>query len=225
MAMDSPDWQNIITLTSGGGVSDAPDWQTVVTGPGGTQPVGGGGTPSFMTPYVNSGFIGVTMDPFAALGTSGLLSPNCTLMSFAAGFTGPVHNVYVSVNGGSGSLTPNETYAGIYDFGETTANTFTLLCTSASGAAATAWASQGTVPVAMSTNPTLTIGKTYAVAVQVNGGGLSCNGNTIGGGWTSPTFTAAPWQAVFGNAATSLLSTIAFSAVLHPARLYLAYVN
>lgn len=205
-------------------MSDAPDWSEVVTGAGG-GPINVTGGASFMTPYVNSGFIGVTMDPFSTFSTAGLLSPSLTLMAFAAGFTGPVHNVYLSVNSGSGTLSATQTYAGIYDFGETTANTFTLLCTSASGIAASVWASQGTSPVAMTTNPTLTAGKTYAVGVQVVGGGPTCNGATIGGGWTSPTFTSAPWQATTGSSSTSLPATLAFSGVLHPARLYLAYVN
>lgn len=36
---DAPDWQNVVTVVSGG-VTDAPDWQQIVAGPGGTA-VGG----------------------------------------------------------------------------------------------------------------------------------------------------------------------------------------
>lgn len=36
MATDSPDWQEVVTLVSGGSVPDAPDWQRTVTGPGAT---------------------------------------------------------------------------------------------------------------------------------------------------------------------------------------------
>ena len=37
---DSPDWQRLVVITSGGGLTDAPDWQRVVTGPG-ANPVPG----------------------------------------------------------------------------------------------------------------------------------------------------------------------------------------
>lgn len=40
MAADAPDWERVVVVISGGGVSDAPDWQRTVTGPGGSS-VGG----------------------------------------------------------------------------------------------------------------------------------------------------------------------------------------
>lgn len=40
MTTDAPDWERVVVIISGGGVSDAPDWERTVTGPGGAA-VGG----------------------------------------------------------------------------------------------------------------------------------------------------------------------------------------
>src|SRR5271154_4862165 len=130
---DAPDWQEIVVLAPGSGLPDSPDWQNTVTGPGGTQPVTTGGA-SFLTPYTNSGFLGATIDPLIPTGGIGITSPSLTLLAFGATVTGPVHNIYVPLTAGA-VYTANQTYAGIYDFGNITPSTFTLLATSASGAA------------------------------------------------------------------------------------------
>lgn len=41
MAQDAPDWQRVVNVTAGPGMTDAPDWERVVVGPGGGS-VGGG---------------------------------------------------------------------------------------------------------------------------------------------------------------------------------------
>ena len=109
--------------------------------------------------------------------------------------------------------------------GQASAGNMTLLCTSASGAAATAWASQGSVPVAMTTNPTLTAGQSYAIGVQVVGGGLSCFGPDPQGSYTSPSFSTFPVQGVLGHSATSLLNPIPFASILHAGRYFMGMVN
>jgi hypothetical protein len=223
-ATDAPDWQTIITLQTGGAVTDAPDWTDVVTGPGGTQPVGGAGGNGLLGMWGNAGFLGVTIDPGIGPATQGLLGGNLSVMAFVALFTGPVNNVIVPLTAGS-ALTGNSTYAGVYDMGQASAGNMTLLCTSASGAAATAWAGQGSVPVAMTTNPTLTAGQSYAVGVQVVGGGLSCFGPSPAGNYTSPNFSTFPVQGVLGHSATSLLNPIPFSSLLHAGRYFMAMVN
>lgn len=221
--MDSPDWQNIITLVSGGGVSDAPDWQTVVTGPGGTQPVVSGTGASFLQPIINGGNLGCTMNPYFGQGGASLLGGSHYVMPFAAGFTGTVNNVVIPVTSGT-ALTSTTTFAGIYDWGETTAGTMTLLCSSASGVAATAWASSGLHPVAMSTHPTLTAGKTYAIAAQIGGATLPCAGTTLGTITTGPP-AQYPWglNVTFGG--TSLPATITFASGSISQRLFLGFVD
>jgi hypothetical protein len=223
-ARDAPDYQTIITLQTGGTLTDAPDWTNVVTGPGGTQPVVGTGGNGLLGMWGNAGFLGVTIDPGIGPGTQGLLSPNLTVMAFVALFTGPVHNVIVPLTGGN-TLTSNSTFAGVYDMGQASAGNMTLLCTSASGAAATAWTNQGSVPVAMTTNPTLTAGQSYAIGLQVVGGGLACFGPDPQGSYTSPNFSTFPVQGVIGNNATSLLNPIPFSSLLHAGRYFMAMVD
>lgn len=226
MSLDAPDWERIaVTVQAAGDVPDAPDWERIVVGSGGgpVTVVGGGGN-GLLGPWANAGFIGVTIDPGIGPGTQGLLSGNLTVMAFTALFTGPVHNVIVPLTSGN-TLTGNSTYAGIYDMGQASAGNMTLLCTSASGAAATAWTNQGSVAVPMTTNPTLTSGQSYAVGVQINGGGLACFGPDPQGSYTSPNFATFPVQGVLGHNATSLLNPIPFSSLLHAGRYFMAMVN
>lgn len=53
MATDSPDWQEVVTLTSGGSVPDAPDWQRTVTGPGAAS-ISSAFPPHLTTVYVST---------------------------------------------------------------------------------------------------------------------------------------------------------------------------
>lgn len=224
-SIDAPDWQRVVvTVTAMGDVPDAPDWQRVVVGPSGT-PVGGTSGNGLLGPWGNAGFLGVTIDPGIGPPTQGLLSPNLTVMAFTALFTGPVHNVIIPLTSGSAGFTANSTYAGVYDMGQASAGNMTLLCTSASGAAATAWANQGSVPVAMTTNPTLTAGQSYAIGVQVVGAGLSCFGPDPQGSYTSPGFSTFPVQGVIGHSATSLLNPIPFSSLNHAGRYFMGMVD
>lgn len=226
MSMDAPDYQTVITLVSGGSLSDAPDWQEVVTGPGGIQPVGSGAG-GFMGLYASGGFIGVTMDPNVAQNTVGLLGGTMYLNAFTAMATGPVHNVYVPVQTGN-TFTAADTWAAIYDFGQASAGHFTLLASSASGVAAGVWASSGANPVAMATNPTLTAGQIYTVATTCLGNTLTALGYTLGLGDTIlPKFANFPYRCNFGSGTTfnPMPATIAFSAVNLNPRVPLYYVD
>lgn len=221
---DAPDWERVVvTVEATGDVPDAPDWERIVVGSGGT-PIGGGGVgTSLIQPFVNAGFLGVTMHPYTGIGGASLLGGTLYIMPFAASATATVNNVLLAVATGT-SLTSTTTIAGIYDWGEATAGTMTLLCASASGAAATVWASSGIHPVAMSTHPTLTAGKTYAVAVQIGGGPLPVEGLTLSGISTGGLATF-PIGASLGGSATTLPGTITFLSANIALRTFLAYVD
>jgi hypothetical protein len=224
MSLDAPDWERIlVTVEAMGDVPDAPDWQRIAVGPGGTPVTGGGGGPSFLglySPY----YLGVTMDPQGAQNTVGTLGGYHWMMAFVATATGPAHNILLPLNN-TGTYTSGTTWAGLYDFGQTTPNTFTLLAQTASGAAATAWDPGGFTSVALSTNPTLTAGQTYAVAVLSNGGTLTTWGYTLGGGGTVRNATSTPFQCFINGGRTTLAPTLAFSAMTGSLRNFLAYVN
>lgn len=204
-------------------MTDAPDWQEVIVGPGGTPISGGGVSSSLLQPFFNAGFLGATMHPYTGVTGASLLSGTLYLMPFAAAATAAVQNVLLAVATGT-ALTSTTTIAGIYDWGETTAGSMTLLCASASGAAATVWASSGIHPVAMSTHPTLTAGKTYAVAVQVNGATLPVEGLTIAAITTGGLATFPIGGSINGSAST-LPSALTFVSVNIALRTFLAYVD
>ena len=88
MATDSPDWQEVVTLTSGGAVPDAPDWQRTVTGPS-AAPIGGG-KPTFVTSWITSN-----------IATSGWYT--VTSVSLPAG-TWLVHGVVAAVQGSASQI-------------------------------------------------------------------------------------------------------------------------
>lgn len=163
------------------------------------------------------------MHPYTAIGGASLLGGTLYIMPFAAGATTTANNVTIPVTTGV-ALTSATTFAGIYDWGQTTAGTMTLLASSASGAAATAWASSGLHAVAMATPPTLTAGQTYAVAAQINGATLAVEGLTIGG-ITTGGLATYPVGATASSGGTSLPATITFLSASIALRTFLAYVN
>lgn len=223
-ATDAPDFQRVaITVPSTGAVTDAPDFQRIVVGGGGTPIVSGGVGASFLQPFINGGFLGVAMHPYFATGGASLLGGTSYIMPFACALTSPVHNVILPVKSGA-VMTAGTTFAGIYDWGETTAGSMTLLASSASGVAAAAWANAGVVPVAMTTNPTLTAGKTYAVLIQCNGNGPGCEGITLGTVETGPPATY-PMGLNVGAGGTSLPAAITFASATIALRLPNVFVN
>ena len=109
---DSPDYQNVVMLSSGA-VTDAPDWQEVIVGPGGA-PVGSG-TPFTWGP-ANYGWAGWTTDPAAALSDQILLATGHVILAlFYVATTATVTHLVWASFGGAG-ITPiaNESFMGLY---------------------------------------------------------------------------------------------------------------
>ena len=125
------------------------------------------------------GLLGWTGDPFLSGSNAQSASTKVFLVRFRCTVAGTAgHLVYTIQTAGSG-LTSNECFVGIYDSGQTTANTATLLSTSADQSGT--WTTAGTYATAMSTPPTLVAGQDYFVAFLCNGSTqpfLAREGNT-----------------------------------------------
>lgn len=225
MSLDAPDWQRVVTaVETVGAVPDAPDWQRIVVGPGGGA-INITGAPSWASLYVSAGYIGVPVSPLSSQNAINLNGGPVNMQAFTALFTGPVHSVAVAMRNGQ-PLTANENFVGIYDFGQTTANTMTLLAQSAAGVADPIWASSGTTPVPLSTNPTLTAGQTYMVATLNNGNTLTAYGpGQSAGGVANPLFSTYPWFCDLSGPHTTLPGTIAFSAVSESTAVIITFIE
>ena len=113
------------------------------------------------------GYLGWTGDPFLSGSNAQSASTKLFLVRFRCTVAGTAgHLVYTIATAGS-SLTSNECFVGIYDSGQTTANTATLLSTSADQSGT--WTTAGTYATAMSTPPTLVAGQDYFAAFLCNG--------------------------------------------------------
>lgn len=211
-AIDAPDWQRIVQAQEAGLSEDAPDWQRVVTGPGGGT-INITGSPSLLSLYASLGYIGCPLWPLGAQNGQSQNTGVVYLEAFQALFTGPAHSVSLAVRTGQ-TLTANENFVGIYDFGQATAGTMTLLAQSAAGAADSIWAvSSRSFPVPLSTNPTLTVGQTYVVATLCNGNIMNSFGPGQASAFVANPLAAFPLFSSFGPGHTTLPSTIAFSGV------------
>jgi hypothetical protein len=166
-ATDAPDWQTIVTLTTGSSVTDAPDWTDVVTGPGGTPPVVAAGASPFGV-YFAMGMLGVTCDIAPAGAGRGPTAGRMNFQTFTAGASGTVNNVYMYVVTG-GTLTANENFFCIYDWGVATANTYTLLGQTAAGAIDTALHSVQLVKGTLTVGVPVVSGTTYVMGFLTNG--------------------------------------------------------
>jgi hypothetical protein len=223
--VDGPDWERIVTTVAvTGDVPDAPDWERIVVGSGGTPvglPTAGFGYASI---FLAAGIVGVTLDGISQGNTTSILTGAVNLMAFTAMATKTVSTLWVPVTG-STTYTAGTTFGGLYDFGQASAGNFTLLAQSASGAAATAWATAGMTQLTISPSTKLTAGQQYALAVVVGGNSLPVQGNTLGGGIpVTPNYSSAPLQAIYGSH-TSLPSTLSFASAGHPGRFFLAYIS
>ena len=213
MSLDAPDWQRIVTAVEVmGTVPDAPDWERIIVGPSG-GPINITGSPSLLSLYATAGYIGVPVNPLGAQNGQSQNTGQLYLEAFNALFSGPVHSVSLAVRTGQ-TLTANENFVGIYDFGQTTANTFTLLAGSAAGAADSIWKNSGTVPVPLTTNPVLTVGQTYVVATLCNGNIMNSYGpGQSSAGVANPLPSTFPWFTQTGAGHTTLPATITFASV------------
>jgi hypothetical protein len=165
--MDSPDWQNIITLISGGGVTDAPDWQEVVTGPGGNPlPVAGVSPYSY---YQVLGYVGLTCDPTVANNSAAKATGALSMSAFVALSTASVNFMTFFV-GSPAACTANQNYLGIYDSGQAVAGQSALLGSTAAGVCDTPFNTSGLSRVQLQAPVSLVQGQMYYACILNNGG-------------------------------------------------------
>jgi hypothetical protein len=222
---DAPDWEHIVqTVEATGDVPDAPDWERIVVGPGGT-PVGpspGGGVISL---YYQAGFIGLTVDPAAVQSNSGHTEGVVGLITFTALATAEANYVYAIMAGGA-SCTADENFVGIYDQGNITADTFTLLAATATGVCDTPFADGGIQKLALSSSASLTEGLNYAVGFLNNGGAPTfCSASVTIEQACNPLGTTYPFRVFLAAPNTSLPHTIAYSATSLTNNVWLWYVS
>lgn len=160
MTIDAPDWQRIVTtVLAAGDVPDAPDWERIVVGPAGV-PVGPGAGFTSYSPYIGAGYIGLTADPYVYTAVTGHNAGVMSLTMFTALVTGTARFITMWV-GGAQSTTANENFVALYDTGQHTAATATLLGASAAGAADVPFATNGLAKIALSSSVPLTAGQNY----------------------------------------------------------------
>jgi hypothetical protein len=225
-ATDAPDWQTIITLQSGGALTDAPDWTDVVTGPGGTQPIsgGGGGTLSY---YFALGYLGVTCDPTVTNNGAAHTAGQIALNAFIAFSTASANFITMYVTSGS-SVTANQNYVGIYDAGQTTPGSATRLGVSAAGACDAVFNSTGLHKIALSAPVALTGGAMYYAAFLNNGGTPSFQNCSLVNPNTSvinPLGTTLPVRFDPAGSFTTFPSTAAFAGSTLQAGPWLMFVS
>lgn len=165
---DAPDWQHIVTLSTGP-VSDSPDWQTTVVGPGGT-PVGGGGPPD---PWdvSNWGIAGWTMPPTVPrTASTTLVNGNLYLSPMPVTVAQSVDHMAIQVNTACSSLTANHNFIGIYQTITTgvSEGDFALIASTAAGVAENALKFTGLQTVALSTTVALSASHLYYAALLTN---------------------------------------------------------
>jgi hypothetical protein len=213
MSLDAPDWQRLlVTVNAAGDVPDAPDWERIAVAPGG-QPIGptpGGGV---VSPYYVAGFKALTVDPATVTGVTGHATGVVALIVFTPFTTFTVNYVYCIIGGTSG-LTPNENYLGIYDCGQTTASTYTLLCATAAGVCDTAFATGGYQKIAIHNPVSLSGSENYALALLNNGANPSFDYAAPNNSATpNPLSTNYPFRSFSTATHTTLPTSIAYSAV------------
>lgn len=214
---DAPDWQEIVSIKPSGGVLDAPDWQRIRTGPNGTSPVTASGASPYSV-YASQGFIGLTMDPYCHTQFFAQTAGKVCFYAFTAMATAKIGHIMVQV-GTAATPTAHENFIMLFDWGETTAGTYTLLGQTAVGAIDAGLAAGGEVIGALSTSVSVTAGKVYAVGVLINGSvaslaSINYVGNTSPNplGLTAPVYvasTASTFVSPPGSLAFSSTATIA----------------
>jgi hypothetical protein len=168
-SIDAPDYQTILHLQTTGAPTDAPDWEHVATGPGGTPPVTVTGASPYSV-YAAMGLFGLTLDPMANTSTLGPTLGAVNFCAFTAMATGTAGHMYIYVTSGH-AVTADENFLCLYDWGETTSATFTLLGNTTAGNIDAALAAGGLVTGALASGVALTAGNVYAMALIVNGSG------------------------------------------------------
>ncbi len=174
----------------------------------GTWPTGQTFRPAAPGP-LDQGLVGWTLDPRLATGTIGF-NNNLYLNRFCAYQTGSVSHIDYNVTSGGSGLTGGECLIGIYDIGYTTANTLTLLGTSADQSSIAT--STGTKTAILGTAASLTAGLDYFAAILFNGSSVPQIAGTAGHAFPPANYSSR-LQFEVGSIAsqTSLPSTISSS--------------
>jgi hypothetical protein len=173
--LDAPDWEHIVvTVQATGDVPDAPDWEHIVVGPGGT-PIGGGGVPgsgTSISPYFLLGFKALSADPAYCTSNIGHTNSVLSLMIFTPPVTATLENLWVGT-ASDASMLPNENFLCIYDTGQATAGTATLLGQTAAGAADFGLEFAEVEAVALESSVSVTAGQLYYFGLITNGNGAT----------------------------------------------------
>ena len=198
---DSPDWQNVVTLSSGP-VSDAPDWQEVIVGPGGA-PISGGGPSDW------------TASDYGLAGWSAPINSSNYNNTFAEGggslFMVPVKivtttsitHVAMSILGQGKSFIANQNYLAIYTCTYTSGSptTFTLAAQTAAGAAEAVWTvADGVQFLPLVSSVAVTAGQIVwaAIMFSITGGGTAQLSCLVTDAFVFPTNSTA-WKVVVGS--------------------------
>jgi hypothetical protein len=164
---DAPDWQRVITIKSGGGLTDAPDWERIVTGPGGTPPVVTVTSGSFASPLLNAGYCGASLYPASQQDTFSGPTGNVSVNTFVALASTTINFVWININAGE-TVTPNENYICVYDQGQATAATYTLLGATAAGACDSPFAHSPMFKIPLAAGVPIIEGESYAFGLIMN---------------------------------------------------------
>lgn len=225
MTTDAPDWQRIITtVIATGDVPDAPDWERIVVGPGGA-PVGPAPGGSITTPYFAAGYLAVTMDPITAAGTG---SHDDLVLSFTAfsPFESATISHVTAVTISGAATTTNESFIAIYDSGQTTAGTATLLAQTAAGACDVPFRNTGVHIIPFASSVALTGGAFYYVAFMNLGATPQFPVDTAASAATlNPLGLTLPFRWFFTLVGTTPPATVAFSAGTLTTSTWLFYLS
>jgi hypothetical protein len=197
---DAPDWQTIITISTGP-VSDSPDWQTTVTGPSGGAVPGAGGGDWEATDYglvgwsapINSSNWGSTF----AEGGGQLFTVPVKILT-----TTSITHIAMGILGSGKSFVANENYMAIYTCPYTSGSptTFTLAAATAAGAAEAVWTlANGVQFVALSSSLAVTAGEIVWAAIMftITGSGTAQLVGLTGTATAFPT-NSTTWKAITG---------------------------
>lgn len=224
-SVDAPDWQRVVTtVTSTGAVPDAPDWQRIVVGPAGTPigPTPGGGV---ISPYFTAGFIGVSGDPTACNNSFSHANGVLSLVLFSALATKAATSLWAVVNSGE-AVTAHENFMTIYDTGQTTAGTATLIGATAVGACDTPFTVTGVHQIALSAPVPLIEGENYYVGIISNGSTPGFVGGQVNTNFTlNPLGLTLPFRAFGPGPYTTPPASLAFAAMTLTNTTWLVYVS
>lgn len=223
MTIDAPDWQRIITTVEAmGDVPDAPDWERIAVAPGGgpVGQVGFAGSP--FSNYVAIGYAGLSIDPMIPMANRGPTGGKLNLFTFTALLSTTVNYITFYV-GEPGTPTANENFVFMYDWGQATANTYTLLGQSAAGVLEPLIPTNGIVKCPLTSGVPIVAGQQYVMGFLFNGttpqlAGLSTSDGRI----MNPLLVAKPISTINTTTTfTSPPSTFAWSASAIQGTMYL----